>query len=202
MRAPWSRRHQPLPAAARAVLALGAGERVLAWTTDLQGTVLVVTTTHLYAVSASASGGAGAGGRAPDGSGRSAHVEGPGTREAGGTVLLGRSWHLVDGGRWNAETSSLSVTWVDGERRGRWVLEDAGEFLQALRERVQASVVLGEAVDIGPGRTARVVVRRDLADGRLLGQTILGRGVSLEEPGVRAATDAALAGLREQVGLD
>ena len=181
MRAAWTRRHPPLPDDARAVLALGAGERVLSWARDVQGTVLVVTTTHLYAVSAPPPAGA----------------AGPGA-----AVLMGRPWHLVDAGRWNAEASSLTVSWVDGERRGRWVLEGAGELLQALRERVQASVVLGESVDIGPGRLARVVVRRDLADGRLLGQTVLGRGVSAEDPEVRALTDAALAGLREQVGLD
>jgi hypothetical protein len=168
---------------------------VLEWTTDVHGALLVVSTTHLYAVSAPPSAPVSAPPSAP-----------PPARSAGAepsrTVLLRRPWHLVDAGRWNAEASSLSVTWVDGERRGRWVLDDAGGFLQALRERVQASVVLGEPVDIGPGHTARVVVRRDLADGRLLGQTILGRGVSPEDPAVRVATEAALAGLREQVGLD
>ena len=173
------------------LLDLRPGERVLEWTTDVHGALLVVSTTHLYAVSAPASVPPPALPPAPS----------AGT-EPDRTVLLRRPWHLVDAGRWNAETSSLSVTWVDGERRGRWALDDGGGFLQALRERVQASVVLGESVDIGPGRTARVVVRRDLADGHLLGQTILGRGVSREDPAVLMATEAALDGLREQVGLD
>jgi hypothetical protein len=160
-----------MPDGIRAALGLPRGERVLDWTTDTQGTVLVATATHLYAVS-------------------------------GADVVLRRPWHLVDAGRWNSDTSTLTVTWVDGERRSRWSLDGATVFLQALRERVQASVVLSEAVELGEGRGARVVLRRDLASGGLLGQTILGRGVRAEDPGVRETTEAALAYLKEQVGLD
>ena len=47
-----------------------------------------------------------------------------------------------------------------------------------------------------------MVVRKDLADGALMGQTILGRGVRSTDPGVREETRAALDRLREQVGLD
>ncbi len=119
---------------------------------------------------------------------------------AGGEVVLARPWHLVDAGRWNRDTSALTVTWVDGQRRSRWTIDEGAVFLQALRERVQASVVLSEAVDLGEGRSARVVVRRDLATDRLLGQTILGRGIRADDPGVAEATAAALAALKEQVG--
>ncbi len=169
MRMPW--RRPVLPAQVGAALALDRSERVLEWTADTAGTVLVATTTNLYAV-------------------------------AGGEVVLSRPWHLVDAGRWNRDTSALTVTWVDGQRRGRWTIEEGAAFLQALRERVQASVVLSEAVDLGDGRSARVVVRRDLATDRLLGQTILGRGIRAGDPGVAEATAAALAALKEQVGLD
>lgn len=121
---------------------------------------------------------------------------------AGTEVLLRRPWHLVDSARWDDQRSSLAVTWVDGGRRAGWVLGEAAGLLQVLRERVQASVVLAESVDLGPGRTARVVIRRDLAGGELLGQTILGRGVRPDDPEAVEATEAALAGVREQVGLD
>ncbi len=171
MRMPWARRSPVLPEGIRAVLALDADERVLEAASDDAGTLLVATTTHLYAAT-------------------------------GAEVVLRRPWHLVDSARWDDQTSSLALTWVDGERRARWLLGEAAGFLQVLRERVQASVVLAESVDLGPGRTARVVIRRDLAGGGLLGQTILGRGVRREDPDVTEATEAALAGLREQVGLD
>ena len=45
-------------------------------------------------------------------------------------------------------------------------------------------------------------VRKDLADQRLLTQAILGPGVRAADPTVRQALDAALARVREQVGLD
>jgi len=45
-------------------------------------------------------------------------------------------------------------------------------------------------------------IRQDLATGELVQQVILGRGVRPQDPGVEEATAAALADLREQVGLD
>ncbi|PRY63742.1 hypothetical protein BCF74_101141 [Knoellia remsis] len=118
------------------------------------------------------------------------------------SVVLDRPWHMVDGGSWDDESRTLTVTWVDRAPAQRWVLEDFGTFPQVFRERVQASVVLADEVDLGAKRRARVVVRKDLATGALLGQTILGRGVRAADPGVREQTSAALARIREQVGLD
>jgi len=168
MRMPWHGR--PVPDDARRVLSLSGGERVLDWTNDTAGTVLVAGSARLYAVT-------------------------------GGRLALARPWHLVDSGRWNRESSSLTVTWVDGERRCRWVIEDGTSFLQAVRERVQASVVLSEDVSLGERGSARVVIRRDLESGSLLGQTVLGRGVGIDDPGVRETTEAVLGYLKEQVGL-
>lgn len=71
-----------------------------------------------------------------------------------------------------------------------------------LRERVQATVVLSDEVDLGAKRRARVVVRKNLETQALLGQTILGRGVRSTDPEVREQTREALDRLREQVGLD
>lgn len=120
-----------------------------------------------------------------------------------GSVLLDRQWHMVNTGSWDDETARLTVTWVDKAPASVWELgEDPGTFPQVLRERVQASVVLADEVDLGSKRRARVVVRKDLANGALMGQTILGRGVRSTDPGVRETTRAALDRLREQVGLD
>lgn len=119
------------------------------------------------------------------------------------SVVLDRKWHMVDTGSWDDETSRLTVTWVDKAPATVWELgADPGTFPQVLRERVQATVVLADEVDLGTKRKARVVVRKDLADGTLMGQTILGRGVRSSDPGVREETRAALDRLREQVGLD
>lgn len=133
-----------------------------------------------------------------------------GTRLVVGTARLyaasaqvsARPWHLVDGGSWDHDSFTLTVTWVDGAKPQQWVLRASTAFLAALRERVQASVVLTESVDLGAGRSARVVIRKDLADGSLCDQSILARGVRMVDPGVADLVGATRARLREQVGLD
>ena len=79
------------------------------------------------------------------------------------------------------------------------MLTTPGMLPETLRERVQASVVLVEAVDLGGRRTARVVVRKDLATGHLLSQAVLGPGVRSGDPGVSEQVRAGLARVREQV---
>jgi len=93
------------------------------------------------------------------------------------------------------------VTWVDGARPSQWVFREPTLLQETVRERVQASVVLAQDVDLGPRRTGRVVIRQDLSTGELVDQVLLGRGVRADDPGVQAAVDGALAYLREQVGL-
>ena len=173
MRLPRLRSRGPeVPADVRSALAERATD-VLSLARDGRSTAyLVATTTQVYAV-------------------------------RDGSVVLDRPWHMVDTGSWVDETHRLTVTWVDRAPASVWELgEDPGTFPQVLRERVQASVVLADEVDLGAKRRARVVVRKELATGRLLSQTILGRGVRSTDPGVREQTGFALDRLREQVGLD
>jgi hypothetical protein len=73
-------------------------------------------------------------------------------------------------------------------------------FLQTLRERVQASVVLGEELSLSGRRTGRAVIRQNLRTGELLQQVVLGRGVR-EDDEVAAEVARTLAWLREQVGM-
>jgi hypothetical protein len=176
------RRSPRLPSAVRGAVGLGAGERVLMWAPVLvgagpdvagepSGETLVATNHALYAV-------------------------GP-----AGERTLTRPWHEVDSGSWSAELTQLTVTWVDGARPGQWVLGDTTLLPETLRERVQASVVLTQKIELGPRRTARAVIRQDLDGGGLVEQVVLGRGARADDPEVAAATAAALAYLREQVGL-
>ena len=123
-------------------------------------------------------------------------VEGDGAR-----LVRSRPWHLVDTGSWT-EQAVLRVTWVDREAPLRVPVDEPGMLPETIRERVQASVVLAETLDLGERRTARVVVRRDLATGALLSQAVLGRGVRADDPGVAAQVRAGLDAVREQVGLD
>lgn len=120
----------------------------------------------------------------------------------GGEMDEGRPWHLVDRGRWDPESEELSVTWVDHVPAGRWRLTDPGSVPDHLRERVQATVVLVEEVALDRQRRARVVLRKDLASGRMLAQTIVGRGCDPDDPELVRATEGVAARLAEQVGRE
>lgn len=166
-------RTSALPGPVRVALHGRTREKVLAWGVDADsGEVVVAGAHHVFAVS----------------------VEGP--------IVLDRAWHLVDGGSWDADEDALTVRWVDGTPDTRWVFRDGATFVpETLRERVQASVVLAESLRLRGRRTARVVIRQDLASGELVAQTLLGPGVRAADPEVREATDEAMARLREQVGM-
>jgi hypothetical protein len=172
----WTGLRRPaVPAEVAAAIDPADGDRLLAWGTDDDGTTLVAGRHRLYVV------------RTP--------------LEGAPVLALSRPWHLVDAGTW-AEGGVLRITWVDGEPPLRVVLTEPGELPETLRERVQASVVLAESLDLGQRRSAKVVVRRDLATNALLSQAVLGRGTRSDDPGVAEQVREGLARVREQVGLD
>jgi hypothetical protein len=177
VRLPWEGlRHPAVPDEVAAAIDPEEHEKLLAWAVEDGTGVTVVAGRHrLYAVA-------------------------PGTDAP--QVVLSRPWHLVDAGLWSGDDGSLRVTWVDGQRPARFVLSEPGSVPETLRERVQASVVIVEAVELGNRRTARVVVRKDLATGALLSQALLGPGVRSTDPGVSEQVREGLARVREQVGLD
>ena len=159
MKVQWTGLRRPaVPADVAAAIPLEEHERLLAWAVEDGSGVTVVAGRHrLYAVTPG-----------PDG----LHL------------TLSQPWHLVDAGLWSGEDGSLRVTWVDGARPARFVLTDPGLLPETLRERVQASVVISEALDLGSRRTARVVVRQDLTTHALVSQVLLGPGVRSTDPGV------------------
>jgi hypothetical protein len=119
-----------------------------------------------------------------------------------GELGLRKPWHLVDAGSWQPEAATLTVTWTDGARPGQWTFGNQQTLLpETLRERVQASVVLSTRLALGERRTGRVAIRQDLATGELIPQTVLARRVSADDPQVRVQVEAAMADLRDQVGL-
>jgi len=176
VRAHWPGVRRPaVPGDVAAAIAPEQHEKLLAWAVEDGAGVTVVAGRHrLYAVA-----------RGP---------EGP-------HLTLSRPWHLVDAGSWSGEDGALRVTWVDGEAPARFVLPDPGLLPETLRERVQASVVISEALDLGNRRTARVVVRKDLTTGALVSQVLLGPGVRSSDPGVSEQVREGLQRVREQVGL-
>lgn len=169
----FERRRRPsLPVGTRAAVPLDGSEQVLAWARDEQtGRHVVATTYHLVLVG-------------PD-----------------DAVVWRRPWHDAESGTWQGESSLLTVTWVDRGVPAQWRLTEPSLLQQALRERLQASVVLADEFRTANRRTVRVVIRQDLATGALLEQTIPGKGADLSDPQVAREAAQRLARLRSEVGL-
>jgi len=167
-----------LPPAITAALGLARGERVLAFgVDDNTGGYLVATTFALAVVSV-------------------------GAETSTAERTLRRRWLYVDAGSWEPQTATLTVTWTDGRRAGQWSFRDQPTRLpETLRERVQASVVITSRLNLGDRRTGRVAIRQDFATRELIPQTILGRYTRADDPEVHAHVEAAMAYLRDQVGL-
>jgi hypothetical protein len=165
------RRRAPLPSDVRAAVPVAGGEKVLAWARDEESGGHVVATTHHLAF-----------------------VGGD------GALAWERPWHEAESGTWKGETGLLTVLWV-GHRPTQWRVTEPSLLQQTLRERIQASVVIADEFRTRSRRTVRVVIRQDLRTGRLLEQTIPGKGASLEDPEVAAEATERLARLRTEVGL-
>ncbi len=166
------RRRPPLPdATSERPCPLEAGERVLAWARDERSGAHVVATTHHLALV-----------------------------DAGGALVWNRPWHEAESGTWQGESSQLTVTWVDRGAPARWRLTEPSLIQQALRERLQASVVLADEFRTAGRRTVRVVIRQDLASGDLLEQTIPGKGARPQRPAVAREAAQRMARLRSEVG--
>lgn len=177
-----------LPPAVTKALELAKGERVLTFAVDDNTGAYVVATTYALAVVTSVAG--------------TSDVVTSDVVTSDVERTLRRRWLSVDAGAWEPETATLTVTWADGRRAGQWSFRDQQTLLpETVRERVQASVVLSTRLNLGDRRTGRVAIRQDFATRELIAQTILGRYARADDPEVRAHVQAALAHLRDQVGL-
>lgn len=113
-----------------------------------------------------------------------------------------RRWLSVSTGVWDPDTATLTVTWADGADQALWSMRYQATLLpETVRERVQASVVLSARLNLGDRRSGRVAIRQDFANGELIPQTILGQSTYPDDPEVQAHVRAALAHLKDQVGL-
>ena len=123
-----------------------------------------------------------------------------GAIEPDGTVCWLRPWHDVDAASWGRQSSTLTVTFVDGGRPVMLPMANERTFLQALRERVQASVVMALELPLEGPRKAKAVIRQDFATGDLVEQLVLSRGTRPSDA-ISAAAEAAFVTLREETGI-
>lgn len=118
-----------------------------------------------------------------------------------GTTTLCRAWCDVDRGTWDPDTSTLTATWVDGSPALSLQVADPTKtaFLRVFRERVQASVILSETIELGNGLTARAAVRKDSTD-HLFTQVVADDGANLSTPEAQVLIRAAMSRLRRASG--
>jgi hypothetical protein len=185
-----------LPSTVAAALELAKGERVLAFgVDDLTGGYVIATAYGLAVVTLAV---------VPSNANADVAASGA-TGPVVSTIAertLRRRWLSVDAGAWDPETATLIVTWADGGRGVQWSFRGQQTRLpETLRERVQASVVIATRLTLGDRRSGRVAIRQDFATRELIEQTILGRYTRADDPEVQAHVEAALAHLRDQVGL-
>lgn len=106
-------------------------------------------------------------------------------------------WHTIERGEWNTDTQSLRCELTDG-RRINIALDRAGELPLLFRDRVNASIVVDEFVEIPQTRNGgRVTARRDLTDrdASIIWRTVRSRGTP-DRPEVNAILEERLVQLK------
>ena len=115
-------------------------------------------------------------------------------------------WERVQRADWDLDTSKLTVERVEefGNPVVPMVFEVAapGPFLQLLRERVSASIVVQKRVVLERKRGLMVIGRRPLSgDGEVTWAYELDEGIDPADPAVLAAAEAGLREAKESLGL-
>jgi hypothetical protein len=115
-------------------------------------------------------------------------------------------WEQVQRADWDADTSTLRVERVEefGTPVVPMVVEVAapGPFLQLLRERVSASIVVQKRVVLERKRGLTVIGRRPPSGaGEVTWAYELDKGVDPDDPAVIAAAEAGLREAQESLGL-
>lgn len=122
----------------------------------------------------------------------------------GGVILL--PWEQVHRADWDMETSALRVEpvqdWGLPVERWSFVLDDPDTLLTLVRERVTASVVLQQRIDLDRRRGFSVVARRAPArGGEITWAYEFDAGVDPSDPAVQIVAEAALRDAKDSLGL-
>jgi hypothetical protein len=114
-------------------------------------------------------------------------------------------WHRIDRCQWEETQGSpgaggLEVVTTEGVRH-RVALPEPGRLPEAARERVIASIVVSRHVRLTEQGGVRLVARRSPGAERPVWELIYDEGLDPSDPGLRAAADQALAGVRRSLGV-
>lgn len=167
----WSRRPQ-VSGELRDALMLAEGERVLATAFSADGSSVVATDDAVYLPT---------------------HA---GHRRVGWEQVDRAGWEHEQGMLWVLETAPLGSR----PHRSSVHVEDAGDVVDVVRERVNATVVISRHVPIEGDRGVRVVGRRPPRQDALTWTVAVDRGVDVTDPHVLSVVEAAVVEIRSQVG--
>lgn len=107
-------------------------------------------------------------------------------------------YELIDKATWGDD--GLRITTTEGERHQASVAEPRS-VPEALRERVNATIVVNKHVTL-PGKGGVRLVARRKPGGDVLGWTfVYDAGLDPEDPGLRAQAEQALEGIRRSMGV-
>ncbi len=112
-------------------------------------------------------------------------------------------WDVVSKAQWDDPLLTIQIAAHDGRpaRTLRLRVEASGDLPAAVRDRVTASVVMSEFVDLGDGVRARMVARRAGDDAPIRWTVVFESGVPADDPELQARASAALAELRSTLGI-
>jgi len=128
---------------------------------------------------------------------------------AGGSFELSETvripWEEVEAADWDQDTSVLRVTevgsWGEVRPAHRFTIEEPGQLLVLVRERVTASIVLQRHVPIDGRRGVRVIARRAPRGDRPVQWVYeYDEGVDPDDPEVRRLAGEALEAAQQEVG--
>jgi hypothetical protein len=116
-------------------------------------------------------------------------------------------WERIEDAAWEQEASRLRVTEIGsyGEQRPAYsfeVEEHPALFLQLVRERVTASIVLQRRVPVRGKLGLTVIGRRSPVGGPVAWMHAYDPGLDPDDPEVAAVADRALAGAQSEVGSE
>ena len=120
--------------------------------------------------------------------------------EPGGGMRAVR-WESVAQASWQDERLEVVESGGGGRGRRTTVLEvrEPGALPEALRERVTATIVVSEHVDLVGEQGARITARRAPGGADLTWVVTFDAGLDARDPALREAADAAVARLKGQV---
>lgn len=129
-------------------------------------------------------------------------------------VATDRALYLEDGARRVAWSSMGKATWTEPvltftavDQRGRIgspttvELAEPGDLPAAVHDRVTASVVISQRVDLLGRGSALMVARRDSDDAAIRWSVVFDAGLDPSDPSLRQAADEALVNLRAALGI-